>query len=139
MLNLETLPVTKIATLLNSQEASHVFFADLFAMADACERFLEHDDADLRIAARNLLEKATSRKLGTRAYEDEKKLAETCRNVKQIIESIISSDVFEEHHSGYSSKNASANGVVVRLDDDAGVIDDDEKDENEEDDSMERR
>ncbi len=136
MPNLETLPVTKIATLLNSQEASHVFFADLFAMADACERFLEHDDADLRIAARNLLEKATSRKLGTRAYEDEKKLAETCRNVKQIIESIISSDVFEEYHSGYSSKNASANGVVVRLDDDAGVIDDDEKDENEEDDSI---
>ncbi|CCO66266.1 predicted protein [Bathycoccus prasinos] len=135
MPNLETLPVTKIATLLNSREASHVFFADLFAMADACERFLEHDDADLRIAARSLLEKATSRKLGTRAYEDEKKLAETCRNVKQIIESIISSDVFDEYHLGYSSKSATLSGTITLRDDvsnddgdDDATDDDDEND-----------
>jgi len=123
MPNLETLPVTKIATLLNSQEASHVFFADLFAMADACERFLEHDDADLRIAARSLLEKATSRKLGTRAYEDEKKLTETCRNVKQVIESIISSDVFDEYHSGYRPRSAAASSAMARRDGDDGESD----------------
>ena len=59
MPNLETLRLQKLQRA-NLQEASHVFFADLFAMADACERFLEHDDADLRIAARNLLEKRES-------------------------------------------------------------------------------
>jgi hypothetical protein len=45
---LEVVPPAKIAKLLRTREGSHVFFAELSAMAAAVARMLEHRSPDVR-------------------------------------------------------------------------------------------
>ena len=98
MPRLEIVPPAKIAKLLRTREGSHVFFAEVSAMAKAVRRTLEHDSPKVRRAGEAVLN-PTSLKIGRRVDPDA--LAASC-GAENIIAAVVAPEALE---SGESDEN----------------------------------
>ena len=96
---LEIVPPAKIAKLLRTREGSHVFFAEVSAMAKAVRRTLEHDSPKVRRAGEAVLN-PTSLKIGRRVDPDA--LARACAEAENIIAAVVAPEALE---SGESDEN----------------------------------
>ena len=107
---LEVTPPAKIAKLLRTREGSHVFFAELSAMARAVRLTLEHDSAKVRAAGEGLLN-PTSLKLGRPV--DRARLVAACASAEAIVAGVVAAEVLE---SPLADAYASRPGASERAD-----------------------
>ena len=103
-------PPAKIAKLLRTREGSHVFFAELSAMARAVRLTLEHDSAKVRAAGEGLLN-PTSLKLGRPV--DRARLVAACASAEAIVAGVVAAEVLE---SPLADAYASRPGASERAD-----------------------
>ena len=89
---LEVTPPAKIAKLLRTREGSHVFFAELSAMARAVRLTLEHDSSKTRFAGESLLN-PTSLKVGRPV--DRESLVAACASAEAIVAGVVAAEVLE--------------------------------------------
>ena len=89
---LEIVAPAKIAKLLRTREGSHVFFAEVSAMARAVRRTLEHDSPKVRRAGAAVLN-PTSLKIGRRVDADA--LAKACAEAEEIIAAVVAPEALE--------------------------------------------
>ena len=127
---LEVTPPGKIAKLLRTREGSHVFFAELSAMARSVRQTLSHDSEKVRVAGDNLLN-PTALKVG-RPVEREK-LIEACLSTEKIVASVIAEEVLEVDGFGRVDRigTSEVEAVNESLEDDDGNYSDDENSDDE--------
>ena len=109
---LEVTPPAKIAKLLRTREGSHVFFAELSAMARAARLMLEHDSEKARAAGESLLN-PTSLKVGRPV--DRVGLVAACASAEAIVAGVVAAEVLEspfmeDAPGGASSRIAGSGG-----------------------------
>ena len=107
---LELVPPAKIAKLLRTREGTHVFFAEVSAMARAVAQTLEHDVEAVRRAGELLLS-PVSMKVGREVTAE--KLRKACIEAEEIIAAVVAAEVLEG-----DSLNLRATDPDVSLDDD---------------------
>ena len=114
---IEIVPPAKIAKLLRTREGSHVFFAELAAMARATRATLEHESAKTRRAAEALLA-PTALKVGTAKIEA-KTLADACRAAEAIVEAVVAPEALDERdaRAGETSVLDAASSALGRDED----------------------
>ena len=114
---IEIVPPAKIAKLLRTREGSHVFFAELAAMARATRATLEHESAKTRHAAEALLA-PTALKVGTAKIEA-KTLADACRAAEAIVEAVVAPEALDERdaRAGETSVLDAASSALGRDED----------------------
>ena len=117
---LEVTPPAKIAKLLRTREGSHVFFAELSAMARAARLTLEHDSAKMRAAGDALLN-PTSLKIGRPV--DRAGLVAACAAAEAIVAGVVAAEVLEAPISDVSGGAASMIAHLGDGDDRAEAID----------------
>jgi len=124
---LEVTPPGKVAKLLRTREGSHVFFAEVVAMARAVRKTLTHDVAEIRTAGECLLS-PTGLKVGRRV--DARALAERCAEAEAIIARVVAAEALEGGGAcgGYERERArdddeEGEHAVVDDDDDAAAFD----------------
>ena len=109
---LEVTPPAKIAKLLRTREGSHMFFAELSAMARAARLMLEHDSEKARAAGESLLN-PTSLKVGRPV--DRVGLVAACASAEAIVAGVVAAEVLEspfmeDAPGGASSRIAGSGG-----------------------------
>ena len=124
---LEVTPPGKVAKLLRTREGSHVFFAEVVAMARAVRKTLTHDAAEIRTAGEYLLS-PTGLKVGRRV--DARALAERCAEAEAIIARVVAAEALEGGGAcgGYERERArdddeEGEHAVIDDDDDAAAFD----------------